>query len=366
MCPAKPTKRIVLILAVACHCFVSANIEARFVARAQLSRQSPQTDSFSDRKWRIISKLKTPVHDIKVLDGRELLIAGVRCRLFGIRTPDDQSRRQLAKRFLELYVSSNGGYLNVHNIDWPLNDKDGVPLIWLANQGNVAWAQEALVQYGLAIVDYAGFEDYQFRSSGRNFVPEIDWKLCFQNAQTSYKAGTDANIQFNWPERRADNKWKRLAKLQVPVYGVRVLNGREILIANVRCRLFGIRLFDDEILQARAKRFLELYMRDYGGYFFIYNVASPISDVDGVPLIWLQGSGNGGWAQETLVEAGLAKVDYAGFDDYKFRVPGKEVAFPISDWKTRLHDAEGYYATGRKPHVNFKWPEQRSVRPRHN
>lgn len=363
---SKLTKRIALILAVACYCLICANIESKFVARAKLSRQSPRANSFRDRNWQIISKLKTPLYDVKVLDGRELLIAGVRCRLFGIRTPDDAARRQLAKRFLELYVSSNGGYLNVDNIGSPLNDKDGVPLIWLANQGNVAWAQEALVQYGLAIVDYAGFEGYQFGSSTRSFATEIDWKLCFQNAETSYKAGTDANIQFNWPERRPDNKWKRLAKLQVPIYGVRVLNGREILIANVKCRLFGIRLFDEEMLQARAKRFLELYMRDYGAYFFIYNVESPISDLDGVPLIWLHGSGNGGWAQETLVQAGLAKVDYAGFDDYKFRVPGKEVSFPIYDWKTSLHDAERYYATRRKPNVNFNWPEQRFVRPPHN
>jgi endonuclease YncB( thermonuclease family) len=362
---SKQTKRIVLVFVVACCCLVCANIGATFVPHATRSRQSPRAKSFRDRNWQILSNLKTPVYDVKVLDGRELLIAGVRCRLFGIRTPDDATRRQLAKRFLELYVSSNGGYLNVHNIESPVNDKDGVPLIWLANQGPVAWAQEALVQYGLAIVDYAGLEGYQFRAPARSFASEIDWKQCFENAQTSYKAGLDANIQFNWPERRPDNKWTRLTKLQAPIYRVRVLNGHEILIANVRCRLFGIRLFDEEMLQAGAKRFLELYMRDYGTYFSIYNVESPVSDLDGVPLIWLHGNGNGGWAQETLVQAGLAKVDYAGFDDYKFRVPGKEVSFPIYDWKKCLHEAERYYATGRKPNVNFNWPEQKSGRPPH-
>jgi hypothetical protein len=347
----------------ALHCSFCQRHEAAGRATAQQTEVASQPD----RNWRRLSKLRTPIYDIKVLDGRELLISGIRCRLFGIRLPDDVGVRSVAKRFLELYVSSNGGYINVHNVESPVNDRDGVPLIWLANDGNVAWAQEALVQAGLAVVDYGGFEEYRFRAPRRSFASEINWKECFRNAEASYKAGAELNIQFNWPERKPDRLWKRLAKLQAPIYGVKVLNGRELVIAGVRCRLFGIRLPDDEAAKAKAKRFLELYVHGYGGYFFIYNTESPVSDRDGVPLIWLQGSGNGGWAQQTLVQAGLAIVDYAGFEDYKFRVPGKiGFAYPEYNWKECFRDAEADRAAGKNPNISFDWPERTATSTRRN
>ena len=334
-----------------------SNIAAYSTADSVANLQASVTVSYDDRKWQKLAKLPARLDGVKVLDGRELLIAGIRCRLFGIRLHDDLNHRQLSKRFLELYVLSNGGYFFIHNIESPVKDKDGIPLVWLANPGNGAWAQEALVQYGLAIVDYRGFEDYKFRAPRRSYASEIDWKSCLENAQRSWKEKIDPNIDFNWPERKPDLKWKKLGKLENPLRGIKVLNGREILIGGIRCRLFGIRLLDNELSQDKAKRFLELYIRDYGGYFFIYNHEAPVNDYDGVPLIWLQGSGNGGWAQETLVEAGLATVEYRGFDDYKFRVPGKEIPFPIYDWKECLRKAEANHAAGNRPNINFRWPQ---------
>ena len=187
--------------------------------------------------------------------------------------------------------------------------------------------------------------------------------VCTKGTTASPATHTCAHRQGTDKLSQSDRHWRRLSKLQTPIYGVRVLNGREIAIAGTRCRLFGVRLPDDETMRAKARRFLELYMADYGAYFFIYNIESPVNGHDGVPLVWLQGSGNGGWAQETLVQAGLAVVDYTGFEDYKFRVPGKSGDLEY-DWKKCLQDAESYRAAGKKPDVNFTWPEQSALRRR--
>ena len=152
--------------------------------------------------------------------------------------------------------------------------------------------------------------------------------------------------------------WKKISSWRVPMPKVRVVSGCELLIDGVRCRLFGVQLPKDAAQAASAKRFLEFYIKNYGDYFSIYNTDNPVSSKDGVPLIWLHGHGNGGWAQETLVEAGLLSVDYGGHEEYRFRVPAKSGEEEF-DWKKCLKEAVSSHQAGKKPNVNFDCPESR-------
>jgi hypothetical protein len=161
---------------------------------------------------------------------------------------------------------------------------------------------------------------------------------------------------INAEEIKNDDAWKRIVSWRVPMPRVTVLSGNELMIDGIRCRLFGVKLPQDIKIAARAKRFLELYVKIYGRYYSIYNTNSPVSSNDGVPLIWFQGHGDGGWAQETLVQAGLLDVDYTGFEEYHFQVPAKarDVEY---DWKRCFKEALASHQAGRKPNIVFDWPE---------
>lgn len=157
-------------------------------------------------------------------------------------------------------------------------------------------------------------------------------------------------------ETKKVDAWKKVDSWREPMPRVKVLSGNELMIAGIRCRLFGVKLPRDNKIAAQAKRFLELYVKDYGRYYSIYNTESPVSSKDGVPLIWFQGIGEGGWAQETLVQAGLLEVDYSGFEKYHFRVPvkGGEEEY---DWKRCFKEALASHQAAKKPNVLFDWPE---------
>lgn len=161
---------------------------------------------------------------------------------------------------------------------------------------------------------------------------------------------------INAQEIKNDDAWKRIASWRVPKPSVTVLSGNELMIDGIRCRLFGVKLPQDTKIAARAKRFLELYVKTYGRYYSIYNSHSPVSSNDGVPLIWFQGSGEGGWAQETLVQAGLLDVDYRGFAEYHFQVPTKARDVDY-DWKKCFREALSSHQAGKKPNIVFPWPE---------
>ena len=162
--------------------------------------------------------------------------------------------------------------------------------------------------------------------------------------------------RINAQEIKNDDAWKRIASWRVPMPTVTVLSGEELMISGIRCRLFGVKLPKDIKIAARAKRFLELYVKDYGRYYSIYNYSNPVSSSDGVPLIWFRGHGEGGWAQETLVQAGLLDVDYRGFEEYHFRVPTK-AGDEEFDWKGCFKKALASHQAGKKPHILFDWPE---------
>jgi len=153
-----------------------------------------------------------------------------------------------------------------------------------------------------------------------------------------------------------DSNWEKLSGLRDQME-VEVISGNEVKIIGIRCRLLGIVIPDEPKRQLAAKRFLELYIKDYRPYFGIYNSHSPVNDKDGVPLIWLRGIGNGGWAQETLVQAGLATPSYFRFEGYKFSVMGKQGEHDC-DWKGILNRAEDDYRRGAKPNINFEWSEK--------
>jgi hypothetical protein len=160
---------------------------------------------------------------------------------------------------------------------------------------------------------------------------------------------------INAQEIKNDDAWRRIASWRVPMPRVTVLSGNELMIKGIRCRLFGVKLPKDIKIAASAKRFLELYVKDYDRYYSIYNDSNPVSSSDGVPLIWFKGSGEGGWAQETLVQAGLLEVDYSGFEEYHFQVPRK--GLEEFDWKECFKEALASHQAGKKPHILFDWPE---------
>lgn len=149
--------------------------------------------------------------------------------------------------------------------------------------------------------------------------------------------------------------WAKLASLRAPMPETTVLNGCELIIGGVRCRLLGVKLTENAEERANAKRFLERYLKNYGAYFSIYNDQSPVSSEDGTPLVWLRGHGNGGWAQETLVQAGLVAVDLSGMEEYRFQTHRKSGREEF-DWKRCLREAEASHRSGAKPNVNFDWP----------
>jgi hypothetical protein len=152
------------------------------------------------------------------------------------------------------------------------------------------------------------------------------------------------------------NAWHEIAAWRVPMPKAKVLTGTELEIGGVRCALFGVRVPQAEA--ARARDFLEAYIKACGGYFSIYNSDAPVSRGDGVPLIWLQIHGNSGWAQEALVRLGLAEVDFKGFEDYKFRVPTKSGDEQF-DWKKCLSDAKASREAGKRPFLDFDWPSKK-------
>lgn len=66
----------------------------------------------------------------RVLRGNELIIGGIRCRLFGVKLPKDIKIAASAERFLELYVKDYGRYHAFYNDTNPVSSSDGVPLVW--------------------------------------------------------------------------------------------------------------------------------------------------------------------------------------------------------------------------------------------
>ena len=154
-------------------------------------------------------------------------------------------------------------------------------------------------------------------------------------------------------EGKKTDAWKQIAAWQEPMPEAKVLSGTELEIGGVRCALFGVRV--PESSAASAKDFLKTYMKTFGGGYTIYNSAWPVSRSDGVPLIWLIGESNSGWAQEALVRVGLAEVDFKGFENYKFQLPGKARNYDF-DWKKCLRDAKADHDAGKKPFLGFDWP----------
>jgi hypothetical protein len=184
-----------------------------------------------------------------------------------------------------------------------------------------------------------------------------DWMEPQTNATAIQALITELKKSQTQTNREA---WKKIAGWREPMPKVNVLSGNELEIGGVRCRLFGVHVPTNAETAGRAKRFLELYMKTFGDYYTIYNSDHPVTAEDGVPLIWLLGHSNGGWAQEALVEAGLADVDYSGFESYRFYTPGKSGTVEC-DWKQCLKNAIARNKNGERPQVcsvspNFSWP----------
>jgi hypothetical protein len=151
--------------------------------------------------WKKLSTLDKArqVRDVKVKNGCELQIEGVRCRLLGIRLRPDESSQRDAARFLARYVESAGRVLQIGNVHQPAEDKDHTPLIWLDRGYYGLPAQQALVAAGLATLDDTGIEKLVLYNDGETRRFELDWKGLLRNAEAGFKIGKDLEVGFDWP-----------------------------------------------------------------------------------------------------------------------------------------------------------------------
>ncbi len=158
-------------------------------------------------------------------------------------------------------------------------------------------------------------------------------------------------------DTRETESWKKLKAMHPSMpRQIKVLSATELDVNGVRCRLFGIAPKKDQGQIMAAQQLLECYFETYGGYFSISNELTPVNDVDGVPLIWLQGAGPGGWAQEVLVQAGLADVAYAGFENYTFYLCSpKSCGDKPVNWQQIFRTAEAQCKDGGQLDEYFEW-----------
>ena len=56
---------------------------------------------------------------------------------------------------------------------------------------------------------------------------------------------------INAQEIRNDDAWKRIDSWREPMPRVKVLSGNELMIAGIRCRLFGVKLPQDNKIAAQ-------------------------------------------------------------------------------------------------------------------
>jgi hypothetical protein len=140
-----------------------------------------------------------PANDVTVVNGRELKVEGVRCRLLGIRLRSDEDSQRDAKRFLTRYIDRQNRVLQVCNVYQPAEDTDHVPLIWLDGGWYGTPAQLALVQAGLATPDDTGVKNLVLYHDGETRKFEFDWKGELRGAEADFKAGKAVSFGFPWP-----------------------------------------------------------------------------------------------------------------------------------------------------------------------
>ena len=141
------------------------------------------------------------VLDTTVLNGRELQIEGVRCRLLGIRLQPGEDNQKDAKRFVERFLQFNNHVLRIANANEPIENKDGAPLVWIES-GYGAMLQRNMVQAGLATIDEEGLADFKLYHESYNADARrsaFDWKKILQNAEADFKKGKDVPFGFPWP-----------------------------------------------------------------------------------------------------------------------------------------------------------------------
>jgi hypothetical protein len=250
--------------------------------------------------------------------------------------------------------------------DWPIEPielVDGVPFLITGGYsvGGEGETDEQYLDYcerscEWSSVRYSIKTKQQEREALTKLTTSAKWKKPLDAREQEFLAN-----QIQAQDQRTDNAWKEIASWLIPMPKVAVLSGCELKIDGIQCRLFGVRDSKDAETAKRAKRFLELYLQTFGGYFSIYNACFPVNSKDGIPLVWVLGRSNGGWAQETLVEAGLVEVDYTGFENYHFCIPGKEKDVDF-DWKRCFKDAVASHKAGKEPKIYFvnptlNWPE---------
>jgi hypothetical protein len=103
----------------------------------------------------------------------------------------------------------------------------------------------------------------------------------------------------------------------------------------------GLRESGDPALRTRGAAFVNDWLQRNGNRIYFDNQSSPLRDADGTCVVWLGGYGvRDGWLLNVeLIRAGLAELDLAPWDGYRFTVATKRDGEVAVDWRRGLTEA---------------------------
>src|SRR5207248_2132604 len=127
-------------------------------------------------------------------------------------------------------------------------------------------------------------------------------------------------------------------------------------------RLWGVADAEDAAARAKAKRYLEECFRraGRGREETMWGRAHVRAELrrGGQTFVWLmvRFDGHDSCPNEDLVCAGLARIDFADYEDVTFTDDTKAGRF-VHDWKGSLQFQAAKYAKSDKPQLLYDWPE---------
>lgn len=158
-----------------------------------------KADDHLNDAWRRINSWRRPMPEVKVLNGRDISVDGIKCRLLGVRVPNDPKKASQAHAFLATYMEYCKGKYTIINFRNPVMSDDSFALVWLKGRSNEAGAQEAMVQAGLLEVEIDKHDQYHFDVLTKNGPSDFDWKKCLREADAWHKEGKPPYVRFPLP-----------------------------------------------------------------------------------------------------------------------------------------------------------------------
>lgn len=139
---------------------------------------------------------------INVLSATTFTYGNQSFRLLGMVEQDEKDVQANAKRFAELWFSSDKSLVQILNITNPQKDSNGAYLVWVDGGGGRNLNRD-LIQMNRAKIGHDDFEDYEFYlNEGRPesmrpvFVP---WREMLFQASVDYAEGRKPKLSFTWP-----------------------------------------------------------------------------------------------------------------------------------------------------------------------